>query len=387
MSESSGAPTLLSIKKGSLVLNANLLMNVSPPNIVSRLEVVSNTQESDPNVRVNNWLMYAPLSFYDFPQNYGDLISLDGIQNKAVLARFENKSLLYNTMLTINTSNPQAAYLGNDTLFKSAPPIDFAETDLGYVGTQNKMLLKIPQGQITIDAKRGQVFLIAGNQATDLSAFGSGVNRFFTDHLAFEILRYYPEADTDNHFNGVGLHGVYDSKFDRVIISKLDYIPQPEYVGVIQYDATLRKYYIIHTIGSGETETTITEYVDLTNIKYFCNKSWTLSFNMNTNSWVSFHSYIPNWYIAENNFFYSGLNEGCDLAAIAVEEIPTPTTTTTTTTVLYCNLDGEAVYLDPTTTTTTTTTTAYIADCTLTAGSIVRVLTCTLTAGSVVVVT
>ena len=319
--------------------------------------IYSNTQESDPNVRVNNWLMYAPLSFYDFPQNYGDLISLDGIQNKAVLARFENKSLLYNTMLTINTSNPQAAYLGNDTLFKSAPPIDFAETDLGYVGTQNKMLLKIPQGQITIDAKRGQVFLIAGNQATDLSAFGSGVNRFFTDHLAFEILRYYPEADTDNHFNGVGLHGVYDSKFDRVIISKLDYIPQPEYVGVIQYDATLRKYYIIHTIGSGETETTITEYVDLTNIKYFCNKSWTLSFNMNTNSWVSFHSYIPNWYIAENNFFYSGLNEGCDLAAIAVTEIPTPTTTTTTTTLLYCNLNGTAVYVDPTTTTTTTSST------------------------------
>jgi hypothetical protein len=27
----------------------------------------------------------------------------------------------------------------------SAPPIDFAETDLGYVGTQNKFLLKIPQ--------------------------------------------------------------------------------------------------------------------------------------------------------------------------------------------------------------------------------------------------
>ncbi|MGI9214786.1 MAG: hypothetical protein ACR2HS_03845, partial [Gammaproteobacteria bacterium] len=35
-------------------------------------------------------------------------------------------------------------------------------------------------------------------------------------------------------------------------------------------------------------------------------------------------------YIAENNFFYSGLNEGCDLTAIAIEEIPSTTTTTTT---------------------------------------------------------
>jgi hypothetical protein len=271
--------------------------------------IYSDAQSSDPTVKVNNWLIYRPISFFDFPQNYGDLVSLDGIQNKAVLARFENKSLLYNTMLTINTSNPQAAYLGNDSLFRSAPPIDFAETDLGYVGSQNKMLLKIPQGQITIDAKRGQIFLISGNQADDLTAFGSGVNRFMTDHLAFEIIRYFPNADTDNNFSKVGIHGVYDSKYDRVIISKLDYIPQPEWISTMTYNTVTKEYEVNGTV------------VQLSDPKYFCNKSWTLSFNMNTKSWISFHSYIPNYYIAENNFFYSGLNEGCNLDFVAAEEI------------------------------------------------------------------
>src|SRR5690606_4073264 len=38
---------------------------------------------------INNWLVYRPSSYFDFPQNYGDLVSIDGIQNKAVLARFE----------------------------------------------------------------------------------------------------------------------------------------------------------------------------------------------------------------------------------------------------------------------------------------------------------
>jgi hypothetical protein len=104
--------------------------------------IYSDTQNQDADSRVNNWLVYKALSYYDFPQNYGALISLDGIQT--ILARFENKSLLYNNLLTINTSNPQAAYVGNPSMF-SAPPIDFAETDLGYVGTQNKFLLKIPQ--------------------------------------------------------------------------------------------------------------------------------------------------------------------------------------------------------------------------------------------------
>jgi hypothetical protein len=250
-------------------------------------------------------------------------------------------------MLTVKTSNPQAAYLGNDTLFRSAPPIDFAETNLGYMGTQHKFLLKIPQGQVSIDAKRGQIFLISLNMygryvPEDMTAFGSGVNRFITDHLPFEILKYYPNADIDNNFNGIGIHGVYDSKYDRVIISKLDYIPQIEYRGVILYDASLDKYYINKHYGT----TVLRQYVDLTDTKYFCNKSWTLSFDMNTKSWVSFHSYIPNFYIAENNFFYSGLNGGCDLEAIAIHEITTTTTTSTSTTAApCCNLSGTAVFI------------------------------------------
>jgi hypothetical protein len=302
--------------------------------------IYSETASDNPDVKVNNWLTYKSIASFDFPQNYGGLISLDGIQNKAVLARFENKSLLYNTMLTINTSNPQAAYMGNDTLFKSSPPIDFAETDLGYVGSQNKMLLKIPQGQITIDAKRGQVFLIAGNQAKDLSVLGSGLNRFFTEHLAFEILKYFPEVDTDNHFTGCGLHGTFDSKYERVIVTKLDYIPKNKN---IKYDPITRTYYLSTILSTGQE---IRTEVYLTDLDYFCNKSWTLTYSMNTNSWISFHSYIPNWYIAENNFFYSGLNDCCsDLEAIVgvvthcylvgnVEE-------------LYCNVTGVAYLIDP----------------------------------------
>jgi hypothetical protein len=325
--------------------------------------IYSDTQNQNADVRVNNWLIYRPIAQYDFPQNYGNLTSLDGIQNKAVLARFENKSLLYNTMLTINTSNPQAAYLGNDTLFKSSPPIDFAETDLGYVGSQNKFLLKIPQGQITVDAKRGQIFLVNSNQAEDLSAFGSGLNRFFTDHLAFEILRYFPNKEVivnnerivipgvniDNNFTGVGLHGVYDSKYDRIIITKLDYIPIDPYV---KYNSTTKQFYVEETIN----DIVFTTQVYLTDPEYFCNKSWTLSFNFNTKSWISFHSYIPNWYIAENNFFYSGINGCCSdiegefealvgdtnkLVTTTTTQVPERTTSTTTTvTTINCNLAG-----------------------------------------------
>jgi hypothetical protein len=370
--------------------------------------IYSDSQNIDSDNRVNSWLIYRAISYYDFPQNYGDLVSLDGIQNKAVLARFENKTLMYNNLLTIDTSNPQAAYVGNPQFFRSAPPIDFAETDLGYVGTQNKMLLKIPQGQVSVDAKRGQVFLISGTQAVDLSGFGSGLNRFFTDHLAFEILRYFPDVPTDNHFTGIGLHGVFDSKYDRVLITKLDYVPKSKDV---KYDAVNREFYVEKTykqiaystttstttsagtttstttsagtttstttsFGSTTTTTTlkpitIRERVYLTDETYFCNKSWTVSFNFNTKSWISFHSYIPNWYIGENNFFYSGLNGCCDdFEVIAGVPGPVPTTTTTSST--------------STTSTSSTTTTTTTKNCNL-AGT-VRETSCTLSGTAVVTV-
>jgi hypothetical protein len=317
--------------------------------------IYSDRQQDYVDGSLNNWLIYRPVSYFDFPQNYGKLTSLDGIQNRAVLARFENKSLLYNNLLTIDTSNPQAAYIGNSKLFASAPPIDFAETDLGYVGSQNKMLLKIPQGQITVDAKRGQVFLISGTSAIDISAFGSGMNRFFVEHLAFEILKYFPEVNVDNHLNGIGLHGVYDSKYDRVIISKLDYIPLPN--KGVKYDSETREFYVDKSIGE---EFTFREVVSVSDSDYFCNKSWTLSYGVNSKSWISFHSYIPNWYIAENNFFYSGINSCCGdstfeafAAVVTPPESTTttsstqaPATTTTTSTTLNCTIQGVAEVID-----------------------------------------
>jgi len=295
--------------------------------------VYSDPQETDADNTVNAWLNYKATSYHDFPQNFGKLTSLDGIQNRAILARFENKTLMYNSLLTIDTSNPQAAYVGNPNMFAN-PPIDFAETDLGYIGSQNKFLLKIPQGQITADVKRGQIFLITGQgEAVDLSGFGSGMNRFFTDHLAFEILRYFPEVDTDNHFNGIGLHGVYDSKYDRVIITKIDYIPHE---GLnITHDAETQTFYLEEQVSDFIKKTP----VQLTDDQYFCNKSWTISYNMNTKSWISFHSYIPNFYIAENNFFYSGKNDCCDdIDFIVGVPVADTTTTTTTTTIPDCDL-------------------------------------------------
>lgn len=101
------------------------------------------------------------------------------------------------------------------------------------------------------------------------------------------------------------------------------------------------------------SKTIIRTRIYLTDLDYFCNKSWTISYNMNTRSWISFHSYLPNWYIAENNFFYSGLNGCCDDFDVLLGTIVPEPTTSTTTSSTTCGIN--VTILDYTTTTSTTT--------------------------------
>lgn len=244
---------------------------------------------SDPN----KWRTYKALAVKDFPKSYGKLVSIDTINNNQVLVRFENKTFIHNVLTTIQTTSGQSAYLGNANMF-SAPPVDFGETDLGYAGSQHHLLLKTEAGHLFIDAKRGGIFLVNGSGVTPIS--DSGMSKWFGKNLEFEISKHFPNVNIDNHYNGIGLTGVWDAQYQRFIITKLDYSPLPEVKDDITYDAALGIFLYKN------------QEVVLEDRRYFCNKSWTISYSPGTKSWISFHSYLPNFYIGLNNAFLSGKN-------------------------------------------------------------------------------
>lgn len=253
--------------------------------------VFSEPRTNDPQTgQRNNWLIFKPASYFDFPQSYGKLIALDGIEYKQVLARFENKTQIYNALLTAPTSQA-SIYLGQSLFSQQVPPIDLADTDMGYIGARHRFILKTEYGKVVVDDKRGHVFLINGQQATNLVPVESGVEQFFNKNLEIQLVKYFPTVPIDNHFNGVGIHGVYDAKYNRMILTKLDFVPL---VTGITYSNGVFKY------GN--------QTVELTDSFYFCNKSFTISFDFDTKSWISFHSYLPNYYVGSNNFFISGIS-------------------------------------------------------------------------------
>src|SRR5690606_34264524 len=93
--------------------------------------------------------------------------------------------------------------------------------------------LSTPFGHFYVDAKRGKIVLLNlnGQQAENISeTIGGkpiGMRNWFKEHLPFKILKYIPNIDTDNKFKGLGINMYYDSRFERVFITKKDYVLLP----------------------------------------------------------------------------------------------------------------------------------------------------------------
>ncbi len=262
--------------------------------------VIYSNVDSSENDQTDEWLIYKSLNFYEFPKKYGKLVQLKDIESENILGRFSNQQVIFNTADTLTSQNNSIVIeTGNASVF-SKRPLEFATTDLGYTGTQHSDMISTEFGHITVDAKRGQIFLQRGTEATPISDViggkDSGKKSWFRNNLPFKILKAHPEVDVDNKFKGIGISMGYDNRFGRVFITKKDYIVK-ETEGLYYED------------GSWLYDDTnqITE-VNYSNPTYFEDVSWTVSFNFNTQSWDSYKDYKPDLYFNYNNYFQTHLN-------------------------------------------------------------------------------
>lgn len=102
---------------------------------------------------------------------------------------------------------------------------------------------------------------------------------------------------------------VYDNTNEVIYFSKKDFIPLKD---TLQYNKDKKKFYDKVGLVSNE--------IELTNSDYFENVSWTLSYDIKNQMWISFHDWIPTALIPDKNHFLSidgssiwRHNERCDL--------------------------------------------------------------------------
>lgn len=192
------------------------------------------------NTETNNydpWLSFRPLDNYIFPTNYGELIDMSALESQQVLARFENQAVVFNAVDTLAdriTDNTISKNLGTGGIFETRP-MEFSKTDLGETGTQHYSMVQTQFGAFWVDAKRGRVFQIppGAKQLMEISSFKmsggpSGMSKWFKRHLPFKVLKKVKgleDRHIDNHYDSLGMLLWWDSKFNRVFITKRDVVP------------------------------------------------------------------------------------------------------------------------------------------------------------------
>jgi hypothetical protein len=278
----------------SITYQPNRVCKVNYKNRVIYSQQGSNIDNSNSK---DNWLVYNANDYYDFDLSNGKLINVEGIENDKVLVRFENTFNVFNAYVTIPTTS-DTIQVGNGGMFQSKPQ-EYAYTDLGYGGSQHTALLKTEFGHIWVDSNRGQVFNLSNNNSGLDEISKDGMRNWFEENLPFEIKKCFPNIDIDNSYNGIGICLSFDKRYKRLLVTKNDY---KVVNNNLRYDEDLKEFYIINS------DTLLREKIYLNNNKYLCNKSWTMSYSFYTKSWVSFHSYIPNYYIDRVNKFQSGIN-------------------------------------------------------------------------------
>jgi len=256
---------------------------------------------SDPanasNYLSDAWRVFRSGNFYDFPKQGGRLIDLNAGENERVYARFENTTKVYNSRITLSTTSPYQLEIGNAEMFKQKP-VELSKTDLGYIGTQHKAYVKCEYGTFWVDAKRGHIYQITGDGFNEIKTENNF--NWFKNNLPFNILKNFPDADIDNPQSGLGIVMGWDERYERVFITKLDYLVRKDLVGIITYED--RKFYY--------QEINLRIEVQLTDPTYFENKSWTVAYSPKLKNFISFYSFLPNFFVPLLGHFQTIINTG-----------------------------------------------------------------------------
>ena len=98
--------------------------------------------------------------------------------------------------------------------------------------------------------------------------------------------------------------------------------PLPDTAYVMRYYAEQTGgAYSFNSLGQGITNSVVENieniecdktYIDLTNTNYFKDVSFTIAYSPVMQSWMSWYSYKPNYYVSHNNYFQTGINQTSD---------------------------------------------------------------------------
>ena len=213
--------------------------------------------------------MFLPNNYIDIEGNTGEINNIFRMGN-SLFAHTEEALWQMGRNYQERVTDNVVSFIGTGSYFE-IPPQKVLDDDTGSsAGTKHKWsAIKTPHGFFFVTENQRKIYLFDGKQLKEISNIG--LSNWFKNNIEVSIdkeysstrNKEYPLKDNPSHPQGTGFISTYDTRKERIIFTKKDSNP------------------------------------------------WTISFSLKNNTWTSWHSYLPSFYINVPEKFYSW-NQGSD---------------------------------------------------------------------------
>ena len=253
----------------------------------------------------DNWVRFLPNNYIDMS---GKVTSLKSVGHTGALIMLENESpILIQGVDTLQTDAGVKITIGDGGLFNQ-PMRNIMNTDdeYQYGSCQSRYaIVGIPAGVFWVSQEQGKIFQYAG-QYKEISKEGN--KWWFAKYLPSQLLKAFPNfANYDNPVTGIGCNMSYDNTNEILYITKKDYKPiNPN----LKYNTVDGFYYEgDEFIDNGIVKRT-KNHVVLGDSLHFEDASWTLSYDVKTEQFISYHDWHPSFIIPARSTFLSVQDKG-----------------------------------------------------------------------------
>ena len=221
------------------------------------------SQQAFQEEKSDNYRIFLPNNYIDIEGNTGEINNMFRMGSN-LYAHTEEALWQMGRNYKERVTDNVVSFIGTGSYFE-IPPQKMIDDDTGSsAGTKHKWsAIKTPHGFFFVTENQRKIYQFDGKQLKDISNIG--LNNWFKENIevqtdkAYTLIndKPYPFQDNPSHPEGTGFISTYDTRKERIIFTKKD------------------------------------------------TSSWTMSFSLKNNTWTSWHTYLPSFYINVPEKFYS----------------------------------------------------------------------------------
>lgn len=249
----------------------------------------------DDELKKDNWRVYLANNYEDFG---GKVTSIKQVnQSGCMILMKDHSPQVFPGVDQLQTQNGIKVTIGDAGLFAgNIQNLSNAEAVYEQASCQSRYsVINTAAGLFWVSQNQGKVFQFTNGMA-EISR--NGMKWWFAKYLPSALLEDFPQFELyDNPVAGVGAMLTFDNTNEILYLSKKDYKLKDEYKGRIVYNKGSQ-----FLLGRRK--------IPLGDPTYFEDASFTVSYDVKNQMWVSFHDWHPNLVIPSREHFMTVVNNG-----------------------------------------------------------------------------